>query len=242
MKPHLLQPLLFGTLWLCACDSEKPVATVESMPISPSSLALAEEDTPLLPVKPGDAWNYSVAVEIAPGVTAPDAEALSISSERVRTYLGKVSPGGAYPEVDCFEVTTADVPAEREFVEIHDNRIMMRGSLTMAPERLPVWYDKPLPFIIAGLRAGSQFQEIGLAEGAYTRKIQVIGRETVTVPAGTFDAVRLLMSGKDRDFELRRTIWFSPRNGIVREENARYATDKLLFREVHELTSFSPGG
>jgi hypothetical protein len=232
--------LLVTAIALCGCDDKKPASVVA--PLTPTTAALVEKDTPLLPVKIGDTWNYRVLVEIAPGVTAPDADEVQVTSKRTRTYIGKIRLEVDSPELDCFEVTTADTPPERELVEIHEDRILMRGSLVMAPDRKPLIYDKPVPFIIAGMRAGTQFHEISLSDGLNTRQIQTVGRESVTVPAGTFEAVRLMMTGKDGEFDLRRTIWFAPRTGIVREEQARYAVEKLLYREVHELVSFTAGG
>ena len=55
------------------------------------------------------------------------------------------------------------------------------------------------------------------------------------VPAGTFNCHRLLTTGNDGEIELRKTLWFSPGNGIIREEKTRYRREKLLFRETQEL-------
>jgi len=70
---------------------------------------------------------------------------------------------------------------------------------------------------------------------ALSRSTSVVDREDVTVPAGTFRSIRLLMIGKDSDLEMRRTIWFAPRVGIVKELTTRYAKDTMLLHQNQEL-------
>ena len=199
-------------------------------------------DVPLLPVSKGDVWIYNVHLAIPENVTSPGAAEVEQKHQRTRTYLGKVTPAEGLPEVDCFEVIVPASPAEREFVEIHDDRILMRGSMIMRPETTrPMWLEHPVPFVIAGMKAGTESPHIQATGGSLSRKTQVIGREEVTVPAGRFPSIRLLMSGSDGDLELRRTIWFSPGTGIVREEKTRYRLGKVIFRETQELAKTSLG-
>jgi hypothetical protein len=221
---------------LVSCDRPgKPDPVLESK--APASM-----DVPLLPVKKGDVWVYKVRLVIPENVTAPGAAEVEQTHQRTRTYLGKISPAAGLPEVDCFEVTAPRSPVEREFVEIHDDRILMRGSMIMRAETTrPMWLDHPVPFVIAGMKAGTETPEIQVPGGSLSRKTQVIGREDVTVPAGTFPSIRLLMSGADGDLELRRTIWFSPGTGIVREEKTRYRLGKVVFKETQELAKVTKG-
>ena len=76
-------------------------------------------------------------------------------------------------------------------------------------------------------------------DGARNRGLKVVGREEVKVPLGDFNAIRLLMTGNDGKFELRRTTWFVPQVGIVKEEKTRYSDGKLLFRETTVLIETS---
>lgn len=233
MKYHLFfLPLLIGVL--CSCDRpQRPAAD------SGSDDPL-KSDVPLLPVEKGNTWHYQVHLEIPENVTSPGAAEVEQTYQRTRTYLGKISPADGLPEVDCFEVVAPLSPAEREFVEIHDERILLRGSMIMRPETTkPLWLDHPVPFVIAGMKAGTETPEIQVPGGSLSRKTRVIGREDVTVPAGTFPSIRLLMLGMDGDLELRRTIWFSPGTGIVREEKTRYRFGKVIFKETHELVKKS---
>lgn len=234
MKPRLLAscgiclPLVFS-----GCDSK---SGNRGGSVMSGEEAARAADTPLLRVAPGDAWIYQVLLEIPAGVTSAGAAEVSTRYQRTRTYLGKVSAADGLPETDCFEVVVPGSPREREFVEIHDDRILMRSSLILRPETTrPMWLDRPAPFVIAGMRPGSALPDLKSADGGLTRQTRVIARETVTVPVGSFGCIRLLTTGGDGDLELRRTIWFAPGYGIIREEKTRYRRDQLLFRETQEL-------
>lgn len=193
-------------------------------------------DIPLMPVQSGDTWIYDVHLNIPEDVTSPGAAEVDENFQRTRTYLGKISPAAGLPAVDCLEVTVPGSPTEREFVDIFDDRILLRGSLILRPETTqPLWFAHPIPFIVAGMTPGTVSPEIATADSALTRTTQVIAREPVTVPAGTFPSIRLLMTGTDGRIELRRTIWFAPGTGIVQEEKTRYQNGKLLFRETQQL-------
>ncbi len=223
------------SLLLGACDASKKAEAKKT-----EATTLAQQDTPILPVKKGDTWRYGVHLEIPADVTSPGAAEVDTSHQRVRNYLGKISPADGLPEVDCFEVIAPNSPVEREFVEITDDRILMRGSAIMRPDSTkPMWLGRAIPFVIAGMKPGTQLPELEATGGGLSRKTHVVARENVTVPAGTFPAIRILMTGKDGEFELRRTTWFSPGVGIVREEKTRYLKDKLIFRETQQLVETS---
>lgn len=211
-----------------SCESKKPAAPAESQ---------AAAETRILPANPGDQWIYQVSLEIPPGITSAGAGAISTKHSRTRTYLGKKSAAEGLPEVDCFEVVVPGSPDEREFVEIHADRILMRGSLIMRPETTkPMWLDPPVPFFQAGMVPGTKFPEVSAPGNAFSRNTEDIAVEDITVPAGTFNCHRLLTTGNDGEIELRKTLWFSPGNGIIREEKTRYRREKLLYREIQELT------
>ncbi len=233
MKTPACIALAAATVFLTSCDpAKKSGSSGAKSPIAQSS----DSDIPILPVSKGDTWVYNVHLEIPADVTSPGAAEVEENHKRTRTYLGKISPVAGLPEVDCFEVIAPAAPAEREFVEIRDDRVLMRGSMLMRPETTrPMWLDHPVPFVVAGM-------EIQLAGGSLSRKTQVVARESLSVPAGTFRCIRLLTTGADGNLELRRTLWFAPGIGIIREEKARYRLGKLIFRETQELaeTSMKP--
>ncbi len=225
---------------LLSCEKEEAAG---SKPSVSDEGNLKAADTPILPLNAGDTWKYKVNVEVPPGVTSEGAAAVDIEQEKTRVFKGKVFVAEGLPEVDAFDVTVPGQAVERELVEIHEDRILMRGSTQPeVPGAKPLWLDPPVPFVTAGLRAGQTLASLGVQEGARKRGLKVVAREKVKVPAGEYDAIRLLMTGNDGQFEVRRTTWFVPRVGIVKEEKARYAEDKLLFRETTELTETNVTG
>jgi len=222
--PSILVLCLCGFLTQC----EKQVAPKIDPPAS---------DIPIITVRPGDKWHYQVRTRIPAGVTAPGSAEVDVTHERIRHFIGKVVPAEGLPEVDCFEVTTPGSPVEREFVEIHEDRILMRGSLIMRPEATrPIWLEPAVPFIIAGMQAGENLPEVEAVGGSRTRTTKVMAREEITVAAGTFQTIRLLMTGVDGSVKLKRYIWFAPGHGLIREEKSRYLNGTLLLEERVELT------
>lgn len=232
--PATLALLTTSLLWVASCDPARKSAAGTSPPESGTS------DIPLLPVKKGDTWHYQVHLEIPAGVSSPGAAEVDESFERVRTYIGKIIPANGLPEVDCFEVTVPGSAVEREFVEIRDDVILMRGSMIMRPDTTqPMWLDPAVPFVAAGMKAGTEAPEFQAPGGSLVRKNRVIARESLKVPAGEFQTIRLLTTGSDGEIELRRTVWYAPGTGIIREEKTRYRRGKVLFRENQELTQTS---
>lgn len=223
---RFLFPILFCT-WLCACHQD------EVKPPAPDGSAA---DLPLLPAAPGDAWIYQVRLRIPSGVTSATAAEVDVTYQGTRTFLGKVSAGAGLPEAGCFEVHVPGSPREREFVDIFPNHILMRGSLVMRSETSrPLWLEQPETFVAAGMKAGDSLLDFVSTDGGIIRRTKVIGREEVTVPGGSFRCIRLLTTGSDGELDLRRSMWFAPGTGIIREEKARYRRDRLVLREVHEL-------
>ncbi len=224
---------------LVSCDKQPAESEEETVASGPAE-ELQQADMPILPVKKGDFWKYDVHVEVPAGITSEGSSAMDLNQEKTRTYLGKVKPSPELPETDAFDVVSPGQATQREFVEITAESVMMRGS--SRPDILdskPIWLDPAVPFVIAGMRPGQEMAPLNIQDGARTRGMKVVAREKVKVPAGEFATLRMLMTGKDGNFEIRRTTWFAPGIGIVKEEKSRYAGEKLLFRETTELTETS---
>lgn len=222
-----------------ACKKNKAEQgdTEKSPSISDVDEKFRKADTPILPIKKGDYWKYKVRVEVPEGITSEAGAALDVEREKTRTFLGKVKISEKYSEVDAFDVTAPGQPVERELVEIYEDRVMMRG--TAQPDVLdskPIWLEPAVPFVVAGMRPGQQMLDLEVQNGARHRGMKVVARENIKVPAGEFQAIRLLMTGNDGPVEIRRSTWFTPKLGIVKEEKTRYANKKLIMRETVELT------
>lgn len=207
--------------------------------------AFSEEkaaDTPILELKAGDWIQYDVNVKIPEGIQAKNSQAVDANFKRTRTFIGKVKPSDKYPETSCFEVTAPGAPVEREFVDIDNERVLMRGSLTMATGKLePLWLEPAVLLVRAGLKGGETLPPIEIKDprsGALVRRnIQIVAREEIDIMGKKFPAIRILMTGTDGSLQLRRTIWFTPGKGILKEEKARYIDDNLVLKETQIATS-----
>lgn len=198
-------------------------------------------DTPILKANDGDCWEYRVVSEVHKADGSVDRR----EGSRSRTFLGQREPIPGKGRFDTFQVAEDGKPLELEFVAIKPDSITLHGSQSLRdPQALPALLSQGVPFVRAGLRGGEDLPLIQLGDNAQdpdaakvTRKIRVIGREQVQTTAGSFEAIRLLMTGVEGPFELRRTIWFAPGDGIVMEHKERYAKTKLLVSEQHELVA-----
>ncbi len=232
---HRILALLALNLFLTACDSPKKSA--------PSAVEATAPDTPILPVSVGDSWTYDVHLRIPADVTSPGAAEVDETYQRVRTYLGKISAAEGLPAVDCFEVSAPVTATKREFVEISNDRILMRGSMVMRPETTqPMWLSHPVPFVIAGMKPGTESPELQTEGGALSRKTRVISREDLATQAGTFHTIQLLTTGRDGDIELQHSVWFAPGTGIIREEKTRTRLGQLLYQEEQILSGLYRDG
>jgi hypothetical protein len=99
----------------------------------------------------------------------------------------------------------------------------------------PMWLETPVPFVIAGMQAGDVIPALNTPDAGLTRQTEVLARETITVPAGTYQCIHLLTTGSDGDLLLARSVWFSPGHGIIREEKTRLRGGHEIFRESQEL-------
>lgn len=202
-------------------------------------------DIPILPVSEGDTWVYQVTVQMPEGVTADGKAVEGAAFERKRTYVGKIKPSAAHPETGCFQLEAKGSAVEREFVDIDEERVIMRGSgVEGSSEVPPLWLEPGVLLVRAGLLGGESMPPIQINDpktGAEVkRQIQIIGREPVVAAGRTFDTIRILMTGvdgKEGNFTLRRTIWFAPHYGIIKEEKGRYINDKVVIKESMILTS-----
>lgn len=118
-------------------------------------------------------------------------------------------------------------------------------------------YDAPLQFAPEELQVGRRWRAVALIRrvlegpvrtaGIETKTQQVFDlritrREKITVPAGTFDAFRIEISGTGSDnngvFQLERTHWLVPGlNPLVRTESIVYFNGNLSAHSRTELIS-----
>lgn len=206
-------------------------------PSSPAPKEQATKDIPVLEILPGQSWTYRVMVE---NPKHPQTgQAVSGSFERIRRFLGPMDPGNGQPLADCFEVTAEDTKTLREFVKITPEEVAIVGQASVDARGIQsdlIWLSSPILFFKAGLFAGDVMPLAVLNKDKNLwRAVRVIGREKITVPAGEFDTVRLQMIGKDGPITLRRTYWFAPGTGLIRESKVQEKDNKPIFTETEEL-------
>ncbi|MBB5351722.1 hypothetical protein HNR46_001961 [Haloferula luteola] len=240
MKNAILIPVAAAfSISLCQCKKATEIAA-DSPPSDTADLRqdpLYQADLPLLAPQIGDVWKYHVTV-LNPK-DARTGQPVRAEFERTRTYIGEISVGD--DSFQAFEVQSGTSPIVRELVHITDDRILIAGQGRRGPngETLqPVLLEKPVPFFNAGLHGGEGSPVTVFADDeSLWRSTRAIGRETLTVPAGTFtQAVRLQMLGQDQEISLQRTYWFAPGCGILKEDTLRESKGVTLFRETQELT------
>jgi hypothetical protein len=213
-----------------------PTAEPAAREPDPADRARYEADLPMLDPKPGDTWRYRVTMTNFADERSD--EPVEVKFERRRVFVGpKPAKGKSYP---CFEVGSGDSAVMREFVEIKEDRISLWGQGIRGENdetESPLIFDKPVLFVRAGLGGGESLPVMELSKDPPVRRIiRVIGRETVVVPAGEFaDTIRMQMLGVDGALGVRRTYWFAPGVGIVKEEVIRETDKKILVREKEEL-------
>lgn len=253
MKLHALTPGVIALTLLISCKksednanlTEQLAKEVAEEVKAAGNAEWVKSDTPLLPLTVGDHWVYQVKLQVPENAQSPGSPAISQELTRKRTFKGKVKPTGDHPETDCFELEATGSPIEREFVEISEDAILMRGSeIVGAAQQTPFWLDPAVMLVRAGVMPGESLPPLQVKDPRtgieVIRTIQVVGRETVTAAGRDFATIRILMTGKegkDSTLELRKTIWLAPQYGIVREEKARYVNDILMLKESMELTS-----
>ncbi len=93
-------------------------------------------------------------------------------------------------------------------------------------EILPVWIDETDDFVPVG--NGGQYRSLaksydGIHDGNQQSFVKFLRNETVTVPAGTFRCVVVLLTeewqeNEEQSGQSERTIWFRPGIGIIKED------------------------
>lgn len=219
-----------------------------------ASSVLADDEAPLLSLTKGDRWEYQVTVEAPRGATLPTGKDVSIKKtadgvqatfKKSRVYVGKLKPKKDGKEVDTFQMVRAGKVVEFEFSEYRDEAIYALGSKDETrKDSKVILLAQPLLVYSSANQPGDQW-EIKAGEGgtasAFSRKFRVFGEEEVRVPAGTFQAVRVVMTGQSGPTEIKRTFWFARGKGFVKEEKTYYSSNKRLIHQVMELSKLTKG-
>ncbi len=215
------------------------VAGCASAPVGPPV------DAPRLAV--GDRWQYQITDNLRRGALSQlDAEVIAVSGGSARIRLGLTDNSGRAEWID----------------ELDGGGRLRIGSLWREPPRpfnppaqllaFPLDDGKTWRQSIDTMRADTQLKDQILIYG------KIDGRKTISVPAGSFDAVYVyrIVQLDDEEFWRTRTtrrdaIWYAPEvKAPVREARAAEYTEKgggpdmtTISTEstIIELVSFRPG-
>ncbi len=232
----------------------KVVSTIALAAFCSCASSLFADEAPLLELTKGDSWEYEVTVEAPRGATMPGGEGVAIkrtadgiraSFKKTRVYAGKTKPKADSGELDTFQMVRSGKIVEFEFSDFRKDAIYALGSKdTTKKDSQVIILNQPLLVYSTANKPGDQWEIKSGDEKTsplFTRKFRVYGEEEVKVPAGTFNAVRIVMTGQSGPTEIKRTVWFSKGNGFVKEEKTYYSDSKRLIHQVMQLSKFTKG-
>ena len=210
--------------------------------------------------KVGDVWVYEVTVEAPREAGLPQGEGIELREGiegkeafyvQTREFLGKVAAGAEDVKYDAIATKRGGVVEKIDFMEITPTAIYARGSKKEGKD--PGAYlilKSPLLLISTLSSPGDEWKvDSDAAEGEdkaegprFKRDFRFFGKDKVQVPAGEYEALLVRIAGQNGETEIRRSLWFQPGLGLVKEETGYYTAEKLLVRQTIELKEFQPGG
>jgi hypothetical protein len=229
---------LSGIGLLASCDNDAPQNEVK-IPLPTVDGELRAQDTPLLRAEAGDQWTYTIQSFVPAKAYPEELEERKSAHNITLTFMGTQRAAPELPETLCWKTSSSHFPDVLEFIEDRGDLILVRGTLLKSEKPKLHWFAQPIPLVGAGMKPGMVLMESKSKDGKRSHKIEVIARETIRVPAGSFRCIRFLSTINDNGIESRRTMWYAPQNWIVREETIQYIGSKLMSRELRELTSLT---
>jgi len=229
---------------------------LSSIAIAALFSSLLAEEAALLELSQGDTWEYVVKVEASAEAPMPKSEGVIVkktsegqlaSFKKSRTYLGKTRPVAERPEYDTFEMKRAGKSLELEFSDFQKGAIYALGSQSLIQKgSQAILFSDPLLVYSSSKKSGDEWEFSSQVKNegetpVFVRKFRVFGEEEVVVPAGTFKAVRIVVTGKSGQIDIKRTRWFVAGKGFVKEEKTYYSDNKRLLYQVMELEKFTKG-
>jgi hypothetical protein len=203
----------------------------------------------------GDSWTYRVVVEVQEGTELPvgvDGQKVEKLDGKVRaTYtqtnvyhgLKPMQKGG--PKVHAFYVSNGDQLEEIEYMHILDDAVEAVGSKQEGEspqEVMPL--SKAIPLVRAEWKGGEAFpfimdHVVGKQKVRMVRKFKVLGWETLETDAGKFKALHVQVTGLNGPMEIKRSYWFAPDIGFIKEVKKYYLGDKIVFTQTRVLERMS---
>lgn len=241
MKPLLCVLLVFSSAIFLHAEAEN-----------------GDEVKPIWKPAVGDTWTYKVVVEVLEGTELPtgiEGQKVEKIDGKVRAtytqthvYQGLKTIKEGSPETHAFYVSNGKELAEIEYMNITDVAVEAVGSKKegKTPED-GVPLSKAIPLIRSDWKGGEAFpfmmdavvngQKIRLV-----RKFKVLGWETLETEAGKFKALHVQVTGLNGPMELKRSYWFTPGKGFIKEVKKYYLADKTVFTQTRVLERVRESG
>lgn len=199
----------------------------------------------------GDSWTYRVVVEVQEGSELPEG----VDGQKVEKLDGKVratyTQTNVYqglklmkedlPKAHAFYVSAGKQLMEIEYMNITKNTLEAAGSKKEGKEPKDVIpLSKSIPLIHSGWKGGEAFPfmmdvVVGKQKVRMVRKFKVLGWETLETKAGKFKALHVQVTGLNGPMEIKRSYWFTPQTGFIKEVKKYYLGDKTVFTQTRVL-------
>jgi outer membrane protein OmpA-like peptidoglycan-associated protein len=204
-------------------------------------LALAAPEPPDYPLAMNTRWTYHLRQEFGPGVhPSPPDVALMKGNVLETTVMSEVMGSDTIGGLKYSRVESR-----------HDGRLWMTEWMRLTPDGLFLGKtsedgDETLlvpPQKILSPRMAAAEAWAWKASGAPVNiRTHVVGKETAEVPAGKFDATKMMLEMNmvlpEATIRSTNSRWFSAGVGYVRQETEVFSGDRLLSRTQLQLTAF----
>ncbi len=188
-------------------------------------------------------WTYEMRQEFAPGVHPSAQDAALLKGNVLETTL-------------VTEVVGSDMIGGVKYARVesrHDGRLWLTEWMRLTPEGLflaktnengnETIMTPPQKLLVPGMAAGKSWTWKS-SDGPVSIRTAVAGKEPADVPAGKFDATKIVyeltMVLPQAAVRSSNSRWFSPGVGYVRQESETYAGQRLLTRTRLRLLTFNP--
>jgi DUF3108-like len=219
------------------CFATGVVATLAMGQVPPASASLQ------YPLAIKTRWTYEMRQEFAPGVHPSEQDAALVKGNVLETTL-------------VSEVVGSDMIGGAKYSRVesrHDGRLWMTEWLRLTPQGLflaktnengnETIMTPPQQLLAPAMAAGKSWSWKA-SDAPVTIRTVVAGKEPTEVPAGKFDATKIVHDLRavlpQASVRSSNSRWFSPGVGYVRQESEVYAGDRLLTRTHLRLLSFEP--
>jgi len=211
----------------------------------------ADEAQPIWKPVVGDSWTYQVVVEVQKGTELPT----SVDGQKIEELEGKTRASYIQthvyhglkpmkqdgPEAHAFYVSNGDQLEEIEYMNITDDAVEAAGSKQEGTKPLALKpLSKPIPLVRSEWKGGEGFPfkvdlVVGKQKIKFVRKYKVLGWETLETKAGKFKALHVQVTGMNGPMEIKRSYWFTPGTGFIKEVKKYYLEDKIVFSQTRVL-------